>query len=126
MLGLEEKLFEMQSGTIAEWQQFAVPPSTLKLSIDVSFISKFEEPSKMLMQTDVGPLAHASVDAVLAHLRSIATEPKLRQRRTDEFSRDGHRSGGLCFGCSLLAACSPSAPLRQIEGLHERRISGSS
>jgi hypothetical protein len=86
MLGLEEKLFEMQSGTIAEWQQFAVPPSTLKLSIDVSFISKFEEPSKMLMQTDVGPLAHASVDAVLAHLRSIATEPKLRQRRTDELA----------------------------------------
>ena len=40
-------------------------------------ISKFEETSKMLMQTDVGPLAHASVDAVLAHLRSIATEPKL-------------------------------------------------
>lgn len=36
MLGLEEKLFEMQSGTIAEWQQFAVPPSTRKLSIDVS------------------------------------------------------------------------------------------
>ena len=113
MLGLEEKLFEMQSGTIAEWQQFAVPPSTRKLSIDVSFISKFEEPSKMLMQTDVGPLAHASVDAVLAHLRSIATEPKLRQRRTDEFSRDGHRSGGLCFGCSLLAAfCSRMAAPR--------------
>jgi CheY-like chemotaxis protein len=26
----------------------------------------------------------------------------------------------------IIAACSPSAPLRQIEGLHERRISGSS
>ena len=32
----------------------------------------------------------------------------------------------LIAGAPNLGTCSPSAPVRQIEGLHERRISGSS
>jgi hypothetical protein len=70
---LEEKLAQAQAGMVAA---LATLCSALVKSNSVplnDLITKFEETSQMLMQTDAAPLAHAPIDGVLTHLRSIAT-----------------------------------------------------
>jgi hypothetical protein len=72
----------------------------------------------------------SSLGDVKSRMRGLFTQERVATSANlfldGKLSDEHARRVGCALGIAVIDDCSPSAPMRQIEGLHEGRISGSS